>query len=230
MRVFWDSILRLGPFCWKSLIILFVLFLFFPRSYRYPQIFVDQQNVCNMQDDVEAIIGDTVSSSSFGGSSISLPSRRRRSKARFGDKNLIKWMSYHKFWGYIFDYFILVPGRIICKCVCMYVYINFFGFAMAFAKSWFHHHHRSLRPRHIRPSRCPPNPPCGVPPPWLQCSSSIPPCLSRFRQSFSTWSLVSLSPFSGFDLLVWSDFFSLYHTETKKKFISIKTTKKIVVN
>lgn len=144
MRAFWDSILRLGPFCWKSLI---VLFLFFPRSYRYPQIFVDQQNVCNMQDDVEAIIGDTVSSSSFGGSSISLPSRRRRSKARFGDKNLIKWMNYHKFWGYIFDYFILVPGRIICKCVCMYVYINFFGFAMAFAKSWFHHHHRSLRQR-----------------------------------------------------------------------------------
>lgn len=66
-------------------------------SYRYPQIFVDQENVCNMQDDVEAIIGDTVSSSSFGGSSISLPSRRRRSKARFGDKNLIKWMNYHKF-------------------------------------------------------------------------------------------------------------------------------------
>ena len=101
---------------------LFYLFFFsFFLSYRYPQIFVDQQNVCNMQDDVEAIIGDTVSSSSFGGSSISLPSRRRRSKARFGDKNLIKWMSYHKFWGYIFDYFILVPGRIICKCVCMYI-------------------------------------------------------------------------------------------------------------
>ena len=53
--------------------------------------------------------------------------------------------------------------------------------------------------RHIRLSLCPPNPPRYVPPPWPHFSSSTPPCLSLFRQSFSKWSLDSLSPF---DLLV----------------------------
>ena len=37
---------------------------------------------------------------------------------------------------------------------------------------------------------------CGVPPPWPHSSSSTPPCLSLFRQSFFKWSLVSLSPFN----------------------------------
>lgn len=65
-------------------------------SYRYPQIFVDTENVCKMQEDLESIIGETVSSSTFGASTFSLQSRKSR-KRRFHDANLIKWMNYQKF-------------------------------------------------------------------------------------------------------------------------------------
>ena len=100
--------------------------------------------------------------------------------------------------------------------MCMYVYINFFGFAMAFAESWFHHHHRSLRQRDglgtlghhvVRPT-----PPVA--------------CRRHGHNAALQSRLASLA----FDSPSPRGFFSLYHTETKKKFISIKTTKKIVVN
>ena len=116
--------------------------------------------------------------------------------------------------------------------MCMYVYINFFGFAMAFAKSRFHHHHRSLRQRDglgtlghhvVRPT------------PPVACrrhgyNAALPSRLASLAfDSPSPRGLWSPSRPS-LASIFWSDFFSLYHTETKKKFISIKTTKKIVVN
>ena len=118
--------------------------------------------------------------------------------------------------------------------MCMYLYINFFGFAMALAKLWFHHHHRSLRQRDglgtlghhvVRPT------------PPVACrrhgyNAALPSRLASLAfDSPSPRGLWSPSRPS-LASIFWSGltFFSLYHTETKKKFISIKTTKKIVVN
>jgi len=65
-------------------------------SYRFPHIFVDQDSVCEMQDRVEAIIGEAVSSSTFG-AYMARAHRPRQPRRRFSDEALVKWFRYHKF-------------------------------------------------------------------------------------------------------------------------------------
>ena len=74
-----------------------ILFLcVFHCSYRFPHIFVDQDSVCEMQDRVEAIIGEAVSSSTFG-AYMARAHRPRQPRRRFSDEALVKWFRYHKF-------------------------------------------------------------------------------------------------------------------------------------
>jgi len=68
----------------------------FRCSYRFPHLFVDQESVCEMQDRVEAIIGEAVSSSTFG-AYITRTQRPRQPRRRFNDEVLAKWFRYHKF-------------------------------------------------------------------------------------------------------------------------------------
>lgn len=68
----------------------------FRCSYRFPHIFVDQESVCEMQDCVEAIIGEAVSSSTFG-AYITRAHRPRQPRRRFNDEAQAKWFRYHKF-------------------------------------------------------------------------------------------------------------------------------------
>ncbi|XP_078358132.1 ATP-dependent RNA helicase SUPV3L1, mitochondrial-like [Oculina patagonica] len=65
-------------------------------SYRFPHIFVDQEHVCEMQDRVEAIIGEAVSSSTFGVYT-TRTHRQRHHRRRYSDEKLVKWLNFHKF-------------------------------------------------------------------------------------------------------------------------------------
>ena len=73
-----------------------IFFCVFHCSYRFPHIFVDQESVCEMQDRVEAIIGEAVSSSTFG-AYMTRTRRPRQPRRRLSDEALAKWIRYHKF-------------------------------------------------------------------------------------------------------------------------------------
>lgn len=58
------------------------------RSYRMSHIFVDVENVCDMQQIVEDIIGDAVESNTLG------VIQQRRRRTRLNDRRLEKWFKY----------------------------------------------------------------------------------------------------------------------------------------
>ena len=58
------------------------------RSYRMSHIFVDVENVCEMQQIVEDIIGDAVESNTLG------VIQQRRRRTRLNDRRLEKWFKY----------------------------------------------------------------------------------------------------------------------------------------
>ena len=58
------------------------------RSYRMSKIFVDVDNVCEMQQIVEDIIGDAVESNTLG------VIQQRRRRTRLIDRKLEKWFKY----------------------------------------------------------------------------------------------------------------------------------------
>lgn len=62
--------------------------IFYCRSYRMSHIFVDVENVCEMQQIVEDIIGDAVESNTLG------VIQQRRRRTRLNDRKLEKWFKY----------------------------------------------------------------------------------------------------------------------------------------
>ena len=75
-----------------EVLLCFDVFFFFYLSYRFPDIFVDVETVCQMQHRLEGIIGEAVSSPN---KLKAVAEKRPHRRTRF--KSNIKWLKQYKF-------------------------------------------------------------------------------------------------------------------------------------